>query len=192
MTPSVPAVDECTLRRALAGDRPALGVLWRSHNPSLLRFIRTLGVSDPEDVAAQVWLDVVRRTPSVRSPEQFQTVLFTIARRRAIDRHRQRVRRPEVLGDAAVALGADPSPDVDADHLDAVALLGRLPIGVAEVVYLRVALGLAAAQVADITGRSEGAIRVMTMRGLRTLRAMHPDLEQTRVTNSEPSAMAPT
>ena len=46
------------IERAQAGDRDALGALWRSHQHLLLRYFRGRGSSQPEDLASQVWIDV--------------------------------------------------------------------------------------------------------------------------------------
>jgi RNA polymerase sigma-70 factor, ECF subfamily len=52
----------------------------------------------------------------------------------------------------------------------AAALIARLPRAQAEVVLLRVVGGLSGEEVARITGRSEGAVRVIQHRALRRLR----------------------
>jgi RNA polymerase sigma-70 factor (ECF subfamily) len=51
----------------------------------------------------------------------------------------------------------------------AVALIATLPPGQAEVVLLRVVAGLDVAQVAAITGKRPGNVRVLTHRALRRL-----------------------
>lgn len=163
------------LRRAVLGDRFALGELWDAWNPALLRFLRSLRVSDPEDVAAEVWVDLARSMPAIGpDPDGFRRLLFTIGRRRSVDARRYRGRRPEWLTDPqahreVVANG----PAVDeqvSDELLAQSLLARLPRAQAEVVALRVIGGFSAAETAALTGRSEGAVRIMAMRALRQLR----------------------
>ena len=58
-----------------------------------------------------------------------------------------------------------------ADTRRALALIATLPPDQAEAILLRVVAGLEVAQVADIMGRSPGAVRVLTHRGLKTLAA---------------------
>jgi RNA polymerase sigma-70 factor (ECF subfamily) len=50
-------------------------------------------------------------------------------------------------------------------------MIATLPPDQAEAILLRVVAGLDVAQVADVMGRSPGAVRVLTHRGLKTLAA---------------------
>jgi len=163
------------LQRAFEGDRFALGELWDDWNPTLLRFLRSLRVSDPEDVAAEVWVDLARSMPQIGpDPDGFRRLLFAIGRRRAVDARRRWWRKPEWLTDPhSYREVVAPDPDVDervGNELLAQSLLARLPAAQAEVVALRVVAGFSAAETATITGRSEGAVRIMAMRALRQLR----------------------
>jgi RNA polymerase sigma-70 factor, ECF subfamily len=163
------------LARASAGDEAGFLELWRALQPRLLRFLRVLGCEDPDDVASETWLQVVRDLRSFAGGEQdFRRWLFTIARHRAIDAARARSRRPA----AAVSTGLDILPDVQAvedqvlDVLSArqaVAMLSVLSPDQAEAVALRVIAGLETPDVARILGKSAGAVRVALHRGLRTL-----------------------
>jgi RNA polymerase sigma-70 factor (ECF subfamily) len=103
--------------------------------------------------------------------------VFTVARHRAVDRWRRGARRHDELvpTDALVDL---PAPDDPADAaLDAissraaVALIATLPRDQAEVVLLRVVAGLEVAEVAAITGKRPGHVRVLAHRALRRLAA---------------------
>jgi RNA polymerase sigma-70 factor, ECF subfamily len=163
------------LGRASAGDEAGFLELWRALQPRLLRFLRVLGCEDPDDVASETWLQVVRDLGSFAGGEQdFRRWLFTIARHRAIDAARARSRRPA----AAVSDGLDLLADVQVvedEVLDAlsarqaVAMLAVLSADQAEAVALRVIAGLETPDVARILAKSEGAVRVALHRGLRTL-----------------------
>ncbi len=168
----IAALDEETIRRASAGDRAALGMVYVALNPALLRFLRSLRVPDPDDTAAEVWVDVARRMPAVDAdPAALRRLLFTIGRRRAIDARRRRLRRPEELTPILPATPETGALDAVDDRMLAQALLARLPPPQAEVVALRFIAGMSAAEVGLVTRRSEGAVRVMTLRALRQLRA---------------------
>jgi RNA polymerase sigma-70 factor, ECF subfamily len=178
---SVPVDDAArsrdVLQRAIDGDRFALGELWDAHNAALVRFLRSLRVREPDDVAADVWVDLARRMPSIGpDPEAFRKVLFTIGRRRAIDAHRLLARRPSFEVDPQSQYRfvdrSKPTDDIVGDELVAQSLLVRLPRAQAEVVALRIIAGFSAAEVAELTNRSEGAVRIMAMRGLRRLREL--------------------
>jgi RNA polymerase sigma-70 factor, ECF subfamily len=170
--PSFPAV----LAAAQGGDEQAFAVLWRDLQPAVLRYLRVAAPSAAEDLAADTWISVIRGLGRFRGDEQsFRTWVFTAARHRAIDRHRQAGRRP--TGSLPVELLADrPAPDdpvaavLEAQSTQAaLALLAELPADQAEVVALRVLGGLGVADVARIVGKRPGAVRVLAHRGLRRL-----------------------
>ena len=163
------------LARAVAGDETGFLELWRALQPRLLRFLRVVGCDDPEDVASETWLQVVRDLCVFSgSADDFRRWLFTIGRNRTIDAARARSRRPR----SAASAGLEVLPDtqvVEDQVLDgisaeqAVAMLRRLSRDQAEAVALRVLAGLDTPDVAKILGKSPGAVRVALHRGLRTL-----------------------
>jgi RNA polymerase sigma-70 factor (ECF subfamily) len=181
------ALDEA-LARASAGDEAGFLQLWRALQPPLLRFLRVIGCDDPDDVASETWLQVVRDLPRFSGAEEdFRRWLFTIGRHRAIDAARARARRPA----SPVTAGLDTLADsqlVEDQVMDglsverAVAILGGLSRDQAEAVALRVIAGLDTPDVARILGKSAGAVRVALHRGLRALahdpsvRALTPGL----------------
>jgi RNA polymerase sigma-70 factor, ECF subfamily len=163
------------LARAIAGDEAGFLRLWRTLQPRLLRFLRVVGCDDPEDVASETWLQVVRDFCMFSgSGDDFRRWLFTIARHRAIDAARARSRRPASAANAGLDILAE-SRAVEEQVLDgisaerAVTLLRRLSRDQAEAVALRVLAGLDTPDVARILGKSPGAVRVALHRGLRAL-----------------------
>ena len=164
-----------TLSSAQAGDEAAFTAIFRDVQPTLLRYLRVIA-PDPEDVAGETWVQVVGGLARFRGGEQdFRAWLFTIARHRAADVGRSRARRPAVpleLTDAAQQLA---SPDAADQALEAVAtqaamaLIASLPRDQAEIIMLRVVVGLDAGDVARMVGKTPGAVRVAAHRGLRRL-----------------------
>ena len=61
----------------------------------------------------------------------------------------------------------------------ALAFIATLPRDQAEIIVLRVVVGLEATQVAKIVGKSAGAVRIAAHRGLRTLTARLADADAT-------------
>jgi RNA polymerase sigma-70 factor, ECF subfamily len=165
------------LARARSGDDAGFLELWRALQPRLLRYLHVLGCDDPDDVASETWLQVVRDLHRFTGDdEDFRRWLFTVGRHRAIDAARARTRRPV----SPVADGLDGLADgqmVEDQVLDgmsvrrAVAMLGGLSQDQAEAVALRVIAGLDTPAVASILGKSAGAVRVALHRGLRALAA---------------------
>jgi len=162
------------IERARAGDRDALGALWRSHQHLLLRYFRGRGSTQPEDLASQVWIDVAASLHRFSGDgDAFRRWLFTIARRRQIDSARRSARRPEDLDPGAGADLPDTSCARAFDEIGALdralALVRRLPPDMAEAVLLRIVADLAVDEVAAVMGRREGHVRVLVHRGLRKL-----------------------
>ena len=68
------------LAAAREGDDAAFTTLFRSVQPVLLRYLRTMGGRLADDVAAETWVSVVRGLGRFRGDEDgFRAVVFTIA-----------------------------------------------------------------------------------------------------------------
>jgi RNA polymerase sigma-70 factor, ECF subfamily len=171
---------ESALARARAGDESGFLILWTGLHPRLLRYLRVLGCDDPDDVASETWLQVIRDMDRFTgSASDFRGWLFTIARHRAIDSARSRARfRDKILVPMAAAghqERQEAGHPVEDEVLygistrQAVALVKRLSKDQAEVVALRVIAGLDTEVVARMLGKSPGAIRVTLHRGLKAL-----------------------
>ena len=131
-----------------------------------------VGRGAAEDVASQVWVEVVAGAGSFRGDgEAFRRWVLTTARRRALD-HRRRWWQRSVLLRPPGAFELD-RPVVDDDEGEdvaaAVARIKRLPAPQAEVILLRVLGGYSAEEVAELTGRTPGSVRVIQHRALRRL-----------------------
>ncbi len=138
----------------------------------LLRYLRAVVGDDlAEDVASQVWVEMVDGAGRFRGDQAaFRRWVFATARRRAIDQRRRWWHRSVKLcppGDLNLERGADDPTAVEQDA--AVARISRLPKAQAEVVLLRVLGELSAEEVAELTGRTPGAVRVIQHRALRRL-----------------------
>ena len=165
---------ERVLLDARNGDEQAFARLWRWLNPSVLRWLRVVAPDAAEDVCSEVWCTIARGIDAFEGgEEQFRGWLFVTARRRAVDAARQRGRQP-----ATAALdGVEPTDGADAstptmheqEVAAAFALLRALPPQQAEVLALRVVGGMTVEETAAVIGKSEGAVRVLCHRGLRTL-----------------------
>jgi RNA polymerase sigma-70 factor, ECF subfamily len=165
------------LARARAGDEAGFLTLWRSLHPRLLRYLRVLGCDDPDDVGSETWLQVVRDLQRFDGDEAaFRHWLFSVGRHRAIDAARARSRRrASPVAERLEAVADDQTvEDQVLDGLSvrrAIAMLASLSADQAEAVALRVIAGLDTTAVAQILGKSPGAVQVALHRGLRALAA---------------------
>jgi RNA polymerase sigma-70 factor, ECF subfamily len=165
------------LAAAKSGDEAAFSLLFRSVQPLLLRYLRTLSRDLADDVAAETWVAVVRGLERFRGgADGFRGWVFTIARARLVDARRAAGRLP-VPVDTEAALGDRPGQVDVAATVDelmsteaALALIAGLAPDQAEAVLLRHVVGLDVAATAQVLRKRPGAVRIATMRGLARLR----------------------
>jgi RNA polymerase sigma-70 factor (ECF subfamily) len=165
------------LARAQAGEEEAFACLWRAYQPALVRHLRVLAGPLAEDLAADVWLQVIRSLSRFSGDERgFRAWLHTMARNAYFDAWRRRQRRPEILPVEPIERPSADDPVLAAETgfstAAALDLIARLPPDQADAVTLRLIADLDVGQVAEMMGRSPGAVRVLTHRGLRRLAAM--------------------
>ena len=177
--PVIGAAFDVTLARAQHGDEAAFTRIFRDVQPVLVRYLRVIAPGVAEDVAGDTWLNVVEGLTGFRGDEAaFRAWLFTIARHRVVDRGRWRARHPTVAlenSDTAHCLTAPDAADAALARIGvqaALSAMARLPGDQGEIIMLRMVAGLDVDQVARITGKSPGAVRVAAHRGLRRLASL--------------------
>ncbi len=165
------------LAAAQAGAAWAFEVLYRDLSPAVTGYLRLHGAPEPDDVASETFLAVFRGLGGFRGDEAaLRSWVFTIAHRRLVDEWRRRSRRPQVADDAGDLLAEVPGGDVEDDVLSRLGaeavhrLCAGLPADQRSVLLLRVLADLTVEQVADVVGRSGGAVKALQRRGLRRLR----------------------
>lgn len=182
------------LDRARRGDEAAFTAIFRTVQPVLLRYLRTMGRDLADDVAAETWVSVVRGLDRFRGDlDGFRAWVFTIARSRLIDARRTTGRLPQPVDTSSELAERADGTDVSAvvDELmsteAALALIGRLAPDQAEAVLLRHVVGLDVAETARVLDKRPGAVRIATLRGLRRLRTLlDNDAEAVRVRCNAP------
>src|SRR6266540_4248526 len=149
---------ESVLSAAQDGAGWALTVLYQDLHPPLVRFLSAQEPVEGEDIASEVWLDVARGLSRFEGDESaFRGWLFTIARRRLIDMRRTRTRR---------RTGPVPLEHL-IDRPDPSETFARVETG-------EVVAGLDSYEVAAVTGRKPGTVRVMQKRALERLAELVP------------------
>jgi RNA polymerase sigma-70 factor (ECF subfamily) len=168
------------LRGAQTGDNDAFCDLWRITNPILLRYLRITAPELADDVASATWVKIARRLPSVTGDRTSLHIrLVRIARDEVAVRRRISRRHPDPIigpvraetGPWATARCADTGPDQPPGEAltseQAVRLASLLPADVAEMVALRLVVGLTAAETATVLGLRCGSVIVAVHGGLR-------------------------
>jgi RNA polymerase sigma factor (sigma-70 family) len=160
------------LDAARAGEERAWSDLYHQFAGPVLGFLRGRGAAEPEDLLGEVFLQVVRNIDSFSGDlPGFRSWLFTIAYRRLIDDRRVRTRRP-------LELVPDPEPppsEEDPEALDRLSeewvvwTLRQLPSEQGDVLLLRLVAGFTIKEIAEILGKTIGAVKALQRRGLHRL-----------------------
>ncbi|MBI4539176.1 MAG: sigma-70 family RNA polymerase sigma factor [Gemmatimonadetes bacterium] len=172
------APDDALMARYTQGDMDAFGELYARYERPLFGFcLRYLG--DP-DAAADAFQEVFKRVVHAREAYEprgrFRSWIFTIARRICTDSVRQaRSGAPLEVAAAAwpEAIALQPRFENRVAHADEVRrLLAPLPDEQREALLLSKYEGLSYAEIAEITGSSEAAVKQKVYRAIQTVRAL--------------------
>ncbi|MGH2588549.1 MAG: RNA polymerase sigma factor [Dehalococcoidia bacterium] len=133
---------------------------------------RTGDQRDAEDVTAETFARAFRNLPRFEwRGVPFAAWLFQIAARAAADHNRRRGRDLSLdsLDDDPASLPDLQFGDVE-DRADLFALVGRLPEDQRQVIVARFGQERSCREIAEDLGRSEGAVKQLQYRALKTLR----------------------
>jgi len=135
---------------------------------------------DAEDAVQEIFTSLWRtagRYDPARSSEA--TFVSMIARRRLVDRWRQRARQPTLVdADALEIAGTDGDGEQAAEFARVRAILSELPADQYRVIHLSLWLGLSHGAIATRTGLPLGTVKSHLRRGLTAVRerlGVHPD-----------------
>jgi RNA polymerase sigma factor (sigma-70 family) len=128
--------------------------------------VAVAGREEAEDAFQETWLSALRAYERLGETADVRAWLVTIARRKAIDVHRGRRRRPVAVEHVPEPAAPEPR-EPDEDLWDAVR---ALPAGQRAAVTLRYAGDLRPAEVARALGISDEAARRRIADGLKSLR----------------------
>jgi len=181
-------VPDDLVRAATAGDRDALERLLAVVRPHVVRYCRArLGPPNrspsADDVAQDVCLAVLRGLSGYRfEGKPFLAFVHGIAAHKVIDAHRASTRTSWVSDDGIPDVeDVSEGPEQHALRAELSGelrrLLDELPEAQREILVLRVALGLSAAETAATVGSTPGAVRVAQHRGFSRLRRALTDTE---------------
>jgi RNA polymerase sigma factor (sigma-70 family) len=163
------------LEAARAGDEAALTTIYRDLAGPVFGYLRGQGARDPEDLASEVFVGLVRGIDGFEGNEHaFRSWVFTIAHRRLLDERRRLARRddrPLEQADAEAVEGGDAEDEAVA-ALAGSRLLGHLDDLTPDqrsVLLLRIVADLPVAEVAGILGKAPGAVKTLQRRALASL-----------------------
>jgi RNA polymerase sigma-70 factor (ECF subfamily) len=168
-------VDDSALARIAATDGDAFAELYRRYLCAVCRFIRAQTPDDAtaEDLTAQVFFKALRSASTYNGSGSYEAWLYQIARNSIATWHRNKG-RDVVLPDLPDSVDPDPSPAtrlIDEESRSRVwSAVSSLPISQREAVVLRYMNDLSVEEIATITSRTPGAVRILLHRARNRLR----------------------
>lgn len=171
----VAAEEDARLVAAALADRSAFAALYRRYVDPIYRYTyHRLGAREQaEDATSQIFLKALTALPTHRTDRSFRSWLFTIAHNVVTDCYRARKPQdPLALVPEPIDSRGSPEDEaiarVEQDELHR--MLEQLSVDQRRILELRLA-GLNSAEIAQVLGKSQGAVKVAQSRAIARLRA---------------------
>jgi RNA polymerase sigma factor (sigma-70 family) len=168
---------ESVLGAARTGQAWAWEAIYRELAPTVLGYLRARGSAEPNDLTAEVFLQLVRDLRSFDGGEsEFRAWVFTVAHHRLIDERRRRGRRPvepaptEAIADEQIGGDVEDEALARIEEQRVRRVLGRLSGDQQSVLLLRILGDLTVDQIAGVLGKTPGAVKALQRRGLAALK----------------------
>lgn len=181
--------DELILSRAVQGDQEAFGALYEKYVARIYSYIyyRTGNHHDAEDLTARVFFRAIRSINKYQDRGlPISAWLYRIAHNLVANWYRDRSRRPEIVLDERLMFFPNAEhPEVtmlkneEHDHL--LTLLRKQPQDRQQLLILKFVDHLSNAEIGQIMGRTEGAVKSLYHRTLLSLREELSDLASASV-----------
>jgi RNA polymerase sigma-70 factor (ECF subfamily) len=180
--------DEITLNRAIQGDHEAFGMLYERYVERIFNYVyyRTGNQHDAEDLTARVFFRAMSRIPQYQERGlPVSAWLYRIAHNLVANWHRDRGRRPEIsLDEGFASIPHSEHPEVTLLHLEEqdhlLQIIRDLPPERQQLIILKFVEHMSNAEIGQIMGRTEGAVKSLYHRTLLSLR-----VEMDTVSNDE-------
>lgn len=162
------------VERAAGGDFRAFGELYSIYLDRIYRYVfyQVKDKMTAEDLTEEIFLKAWKAVKSYKGKGQsFSAWLYRIARNHAIDDLRARGRCTSLEVETTAAVG-NPEQEAEGKLMQRKLLetISYLPPQQKQVIILKFIEGLDNREIEQIMGKNQGAIRVMQMRALATLR----------------------
>lgn len=188
-------IDESVLIARAKTDPEAFGLLYERYVDRIYKYVyyRTSNVEEAEDLTARIFERAMKHMPNYEDKGvPFSAWLYRIAHNLVANWYRDRSRRKIIsIDDIAHWRMSDDTPEFATQLIeDKAALLQavkRLPADRQELLILKFVERLPNAEIGDIMGRSEGAIKSLYH---RTLLSLREELQRQHVID-EPSRKRP-
>lgn len=170
--------DEKALKLAAQGDQEAFGVLYERYVSRIYSYIyyRTGNQHDAEDLTARVFFRALRHVENYKDRGlPLSAWLYRIAHNLVANWHRDNSRRKEVpLDEIILVRHSGDHPEVvlieNEEKENLLTIIRKLPADRQQLILLKFVEHLSNAEIGQIMGRSEGAVKSLYHRTLLSLR----------------------
>lgn len=170
--------DNAVLARAVEGDQEAFGCLYERYIGRIYNYVyyRTGNHHDAEDLTARVFFRAIR---SINNYEDrglpISAWLYRIAHNLVANWHRDKSRRPEIMLEDGIGFHLPVEhPETTLmqaeEHENLMEIIRKLPPDRQQLLILKFVDHLSNAEIGQIMGRTEGAIKSLYHRTLLSLR----------------------
>jgi RNA polymerase sigma-70 factor, ECF subfamily len=173
--------DEELMQAWQAGDPAAFGILYSRFSDRLFRFVARMATNraEAEEICQEAWLAVIDGRARYQPSARFVTYLFSIARRRSVDRLRRHGRQREVLSESHDVESTHDEQDLqpeeivdNASNADAlIAAIGELPALQREAFLMQVEGEMSLEEIAQATESAREAVKSRLRYAMRRLRS---------------------
>jgi len=161
--------------RAASGDLEAFGELYSEYLDRIYRYIfyRVRNTMIAEDITEEVFVKAWKSIYSCKGRgHTFLSWLYRIAHNQVVDNFRSRRKEDlsvetEELADVSVI---ETGVEANLEWQEVLGLIAALPQNQAQVITMKFIEGLDNCEIGRIMGKSQGAVRILQMRALATLR----------------------
>ncbi|MFC1964321.1 sigma-70 family RNA polymerase sigma factor [Chloroflexota bacterium] len=165
------------VRKAAGGSFEAFGKIYHIYVEAIYRYVfyQVKDKMAAEDITEEVFLKALDAIKSCKGKEAtFSSWLYRIAHNQVIDNFRRSKKQSMTIGVEKFDNMADPKQEVGKglERQELLQVIARLPQNQGQVIILKFIEGLDNREVGQIMGKSEGAIRILQMRALTSLREM--------------------
>ena len=167
--------EESLVRRAQKQDQEAFARIYEEYFDKIYRYI-TLKIGDSveaEDLTQQVFLNSLRSISSFRwKGRPFSAWLYRIAHNQVVDYLRKKKKAAVPLKETLAGVGDNPqlAAERKLDIEQVLAAARHLTDAQREVISLRFTSEMSIAQVAEVMGKSQGAVKALQHSGIVALR----------------------
>ncbi|MFC1973893.1 RNA polymerase sigma factor [Chloroflexota bacterium] len=160
--------------RAADGDFETFGELYGIYLDPIYRYVfyQVNEKMTAEDITEDVFLKAWKAIASCRGRGQtFSSWLYRIAHNQVIDSFRSKRRHSSVEMEMAdVTSDSDSTAEIEFKKQDLLSAMTYLPPNQRQVIILKFIEGLDNSEISNVIGKSQGAVRVLQMRALATIR----------------------